>query len=218
MTRLPAPVLLRWPSWMRRDPRSGFAETSELAIRRPAPCIDAKTQLTLRAAEPENYTNGSARDRGVHIVTQPSDARTEIPLCPGGRPEWMEWPSPGYPKSGWALHWHEGGHLRDSAEVSRYGIEEGRGQLHTGRRQPPARTQRNLPGEKPMSAAIDVTNPEKPKRVAIVASNPGHSKQTGWPIGFWWAELVHPYWEFMEAGHQVEVFSPDGGKLEGDKW
>jgi len=69
-----------------------------------------------------------------------------------------------------------------------------------------------------MSAAIDVTNPEKPKRVAIVASNPGHSKQTGWPIGFWWAELVHPYWEFMEAGHQVEVFSPDGGKLEGDKW
>ena len=69
-----------------------------------------------------------------------------------------------------------------------------------------------------MSAAIDVTNPEKPKRVAIVASNPGHSKQTGWPIGFWWAELVHPYWEFVEAGYQVEVFSPDGGKLQGDKW
>jgi putative intracellular protease/amidase len=73
-------------------------------------------------------------------------------------------------------------------------------------------------GEKPMSAAIDVTNPEDPKRVAIVASNPSRSKQTGWPIGFWWGELVHPYWEFVQAGYQVEVFSPDGGKLEGDKW
>jgi len=30
--------------------------------------------------------------------------------------------------------------------------------------------------------------------------------------------LVHPYWEFVEAGYQVEVFSPDGGKLQGDKW
>jgi putative intracellular protease/amidase len=69
-----------------------------------------------------------------------------------------------------------------------------------------------------MSAAIEVTNPEKPKRVAIVASNPSLSKQTGWPVGFWWAELVHPYWEFVEAGYQVEVFSPDGGKLQGDKW
>jgi putative intracellular protease/amidase len=69
-----------------------------------------------------------------------------------------------------------------------------------------------------MSAAIDVTNREKPKRVAIVASNPSLSKQTGWPTGFWWAEPVHPYWEFVEAGYQVEVFSPDGGKLQGDKW
>ena len=60
-----------------------------------------------------------------------------------------------------------------------------------------------------MSGSIDVTHPEKPKRVAIVASNPAVSKQTGWPIGFWWAELVHPYWEFVEAGYQVEIFSPN---------
>ena len=69
-----------------------------------------------------------------------------------------------------------------------------------------------------MSASIDVRNPEKPKRVAIIASNPATSKQTGWPIGFWWGELTHPYWEFVENGYQVEIFSPDGGKLQGDSW
>lgn len=69
-----------------------------------------------------------------------------------------------------------------------------------------------------MSAAIDVTNPDKPKRVAIVASNPSVSKQTGWPIGFWWAELTHPYCEFVAHGYQVDICSPDGGRLEADSW
>jgi putative intracellular protease/amidase len=69
-----------------------------------------------------------------------------------------------------------------------------------------------------MSGAIDVLNPEEPKRVLLLASNPTVSEQTGWPIGFWWAELTHPYWEFVEHGYQVEVASPDGGALEGDKW
>jgi putative intracellular protease/amidase len=69
-----------------------------------------------------------------------------------------------------------------------------------------------------MSAAIDVRNSKRPKRVAIVASNPTTSKQTGWPIGFWWAELVHPYWEFVKNGYHIEIFSPEGGKLEGDSW
>jgi putative intracellular protease/amidase len=69
-----------------------------------------------------------------------------------------------------------------------------------------------------MSAAIDVVNPDRPKRLAIVASNPSISKQTGWPIGFWWSELVHPYWEFTEHGYKVEIFSPDGGPLQGDSY
>ena len=69
-----------------------------------------------------------------------------------------------------------------------------------------------------MSGAVDVLNPDKPKRIAVLASNPAVSEQTGWPIGFWWAELTHPYWEFVERGYQVEVASPEGGKLEGDKW
>jgi hypothetical protein len=67
-----------------------------------------------------------------------------------------------------------------------------------------------------MSAAIDILRPDSPKRVLIVASNPAVSEQTGWPIGFWWAELTHPYWEFTEQGYRVDVASPDGGKLEGD--
>src|SRR5262245_23879083 len=69
-----------------------------------------------------------------------------------------------------------------------------------------------------MSGAIDVLNPDKPKRVILLASNSAVSEQTGWPIGFWWGEPTHPYWEFVEHGYEVDVGSPEGGKLEGDKW
>jgi putative intracellular protease/amidase len=69
-----------------------------------------------------------------------------------------------------------------------------------------------------MSAAVDTLNPAKPKQIAIVASNPTVSKQTGWPIGFWWSELAHPYWEFIEHGYKVDIYSPDGGELQADNW
>jgi putative intracellular protease/amidase len=69
-----------------------------------------------------------------------------------------------------------------------------------------------------MSGSIDVLHPERPKRVAIVASNPAVSGQTGWPIGFWWSELTHPYWALTEQGYQVDVASPDGGALQADPW
>lgn len=65
-----------------------------------------------------------------------------------------------------------------------------------------------------MSATVDVVG--SPKRVLMVASNPAVSEQTGWPIGFWWAELTHPYLEFVEAGYEVTIASPDGGALQGD--
>ncbi|MEM8905668.1 MAG: type 1 glutamine amidotransferase domain-containing protein [Actinomycetota bacterium] len=65
-----------------------------------------------------------------------------------------------------------------------------------------------------MAATIDVTG--SAKRVLIVASNPAVSEQTGWPIGFWWGELTHPYWEFTERGYEVTIASPDGGALVGD--
>lgn len=62
----------------------------------------------------------------------------------------------------------------------------------------------------------NVVNPAARKRVAIVISNPSVSSSTGWPVGFWWAELSHPYHVFSEQGYEVEVFSPDGGRCEAD--
>jgi putative intracellular protease/amidase len=59
-------------------------------------------------------------------------------------------------------------------------------------------------------------NAKKPKRVAIVISNPATSTTTGWPVGFWWSELSHPYFAFTEQGYEVEIFSPDGGKCAAD--
>lgn len=62
----------------------------------------------------------------------------------------------------------------------------------------------------------NVVNPKQPKRVAIVISNPAVSTTTGWPVGFWWSELTHPYYAFEEMGYETEIFSPDGGKCEAD--
>ena len=59
-------------------------------------------------------------------------------------------------------------------------------------------------------------NPTQRKRVAIVIANPAVSTTTGWPVGFWWSELAHPYHEFTEKGYEVEVFSPDGGACRAD--
>lgn len=63
---------------------------------------------------------------------------------------------------------------------------------------------------------LNPVNPGRPKRVAIVISNPAISTTTGWPAGFWWAELTHPYFHFTEAGYHVELFSPQGGRCEAD--
>jgi putative intracellular protease/amidase len=54
------------------------------------------------------------------------------------------------------------------------------------------------------------------KKVLLVAANPATSSTTGWPVGFWWAELTHPYWTFTEAGYDVEIRSLDGGPLQAD--
>ena len=66
-----------------------------------------------------------------------------------------------------------------------------------------------------MSAALDSLSQ---KKILLLASNPTTSKQTGWPIGFWWSELTHPYWELTEAGYQIDIVSPDGGELRADSW
>jgi putative intracellular protease/amidase len=69
-----------------------------------------------------------------------------------------------------------------------------------------------------MPATLDILRPDQPKRVLIVASNATVSTVTGWPVGFWWSELTHPWWEFTEHGYLVEIASPDGGALRGDSW
>jgi putative intracellular protease/amidase len=62
----------------------------------------------------------------------------------------------------------------------------------------------------------NLVNTQRPKRVAIVIANSAVSTTTGWPVGFWWSELAHPYFEFTEKGYVVELFSPNGGKCEAD--
>jgi putative intracellular protease/amidase len=63
---------------------------------------------------------------------------------------------------------------------------------------------------------LNPTNAQRPKRVAIVISNPAVSSTTGWPVGFWWSELAHPYYAFSEQGYEIEIFSPAGGRCEPD--
>ena len=69
-----------------------------------------------------------------------------------------------------------------------------------------------------MTASIDMINPNQPKRILMVVANAAASERTGWPIGFWWAELTHPYWEFTENGYDVDIVSPKGGDLQADSW
>lgn len=68
-----------------------------------------------------------------------------------------------------------------------------------------------------MSVAIDTTT-TIPKHVLMVVANPQIAPTTGWPVGFWAAELTHPYHEFTLAGFDITIASPKGGKLELDAW
>ena len=67
-----------------------------------------------------------------------------------------------------------------------------------------------------MSANLNPTHPSRKKKILMAVANPATSPTTGWTIGFWWAELTHPYWAFTEAGYEVEIRSPDGGALRAD--
>jgi putative intracellular protease/amidase len=69
-----------------------------------------------------------------------------------------------------------------------------------------------------MAGAINVTNPDQPKKVLIVIANPATSTTLGIPVGFWGAELTHAWLAFTEAGYEVTIASPEGGKCELDAW
>lgn len=55
-------------------------------------------------------------------------------------------------------------------------------------------------------------------KILMVASSPAISEQTGWPIGFWAAELTHPLHVFQEAGYEVELASTKGGEIQMDNY
>src|SRR6266571_3956843 len=69
-----------------------------------------------------------------------------------------------------------------------------------------------------MSGEINLTNPDKPKKILIVIANPAKSTTLGIPVGFWGAELTHAWYAFKEAGYDMTIASPDGGKCELDTW
>lgn len=69
-----------------------------------------------------------------------------------------------------------------------------------------------------MSANVNRVRAERPRRVLLIAANPAVSPTTGWPVGFWWSEVTHPFWEFHEAGYDVEIRSPEGGTLQPDSY
>ena len=56
----------------------------------------------------------------------------------------------------------------------------------------------------------------KPKKVLIVVANPTTATTVGWPVGFWGAELTHPYYELTERGVEVTIASPAGGTVQMD--
>jgi putative intracellular protease/amidase len=64
--------------------------------------------------------------------------------------------------------------------------------------------------------SFDVTRPSHRPHVLMVVANPTTSSTTGWPVGFWAAELFHPLYEFTKARYRVTVASPDGGRVEVD--
>jgi putative intracellular protease/amidase len=63
---------------------------------------------------------------------------------------------------------------------------------------------------------VDVTDPMRRPRVLMVVANPATSTTTGERVGFWAAELFHPYYEFSQRRYEITVASPDGGKVELD--
>jgi putative intracellular protease/amidase len=64
--------------------------------------------------------------------------------------------------------------------------------------------------------SIDVTRPGRRPSVLMVVANPATSTTTGWPVGFWAAELFHPLYEFDKVRYRVTVASPEGGRVELD--
>lgn len=73
-------------------------------------------------------------------------------------------------------------------------------------------------GAAEMQAAKEAAKDAAKGKILIIVANSATSTTTGWPVGFWGAEFTHPYLELTEAGYEVEVASPKGGKVELDAY
>lgn len=51
------------------------------------------------------------------------------------------------------------------------------------------------------------------RRVLFVVSNPVDPGPAGFAVGYWLAELAHPYWLFQQRGYAMTVVSPRGGAV-----
>src|SRR5262245_60587304 len=58
----------------------------------------------------------------------------------------------------------------------------------------------------------------KKRKILMVVANPAVSTTTGWPVGFWASELIHPYDAFVRQGYEVTIASPKGGKVQLDAY
>src|SRR5436309_717514 len=65
------------------------------------------------------------------------------------------------------------------------------------------------------SAGFEIV-PELRPLVLIVVANPTTATTTGLPVGFWAAELLHPFHEFTNKRYDVTIASPEGGRVEVD--
>ena len=69
----------------------------------------------------------------------------------------------------------------------------------------------------PGAAATSGTTPRAaanaPKRVLFVVSNQVDPGPAGFAIGYWLAELAHPYWVFQQRGWTTTIVSPNGGAV-----
>lgn len=52
-----------------------------------------------------------------------------------------------------------------------------------------------------------------PRRVLFVVSNEVNPGPAGFAVGYWLAELAHPFWAFQQRGCALTVVSPQGGAV-----
>lgn len=56
------------------------------------------------------------------------------------------------------------------------------------------------------------------KKILALVASPSVHPTLGYPIGFWASELTHAWLEFEEAGYEVTLTSPKGGKVTVDAY